>query len=127
MGYGVETSHLIDVYKSHGMKAFAQTDLDKRVHRNQETRDLGKMSFGILQSFLKRLKKEGTLFWEGEFETVLRQFQAQNDHYETVEYDIPELERPPMITISEYRRLRGLPDENSDIMRTIKMTVPGHF
>ena len=114
VGYGVETSHLIDVYKSHGMKAFAQTDLDKRVHRNQETRDLGKMSFGILQSFLKRLKKEGTLFWEGEFETVLRQFQAQNDHYETVEYDIPELERPPMITIPEYRRLRGLPDGNSE-------------
>ncbi len=109
VGYGVETSHLIDVYRAHGMTAFAQTDLDQRVHRNQETRDLGKMSFGILQSFLQRLRKEGTLQWEGEFETVLRQFQAQNDKYETIEYDILEYERPPMITIPEYRKYRGLP------------------
>ncbi len=114
VGYGVETSHLIDVYRAHGMTAFAQTDLDQRVHRNQETRDLGKMSFGILQSFLKRLRKEGTLQWEGEFETILRQFQAQNDKYETVEYDILEYERPPMITIPEYRKSRGLPLTSSD-------------
>lgn len=108
VGYGVETSHLIDVYTSRGLKAFAQTDLDQRVHRNQETRSLGKMSFGILQSFLKRLKRDGTLQWEGEFQTVLRQFQARNETYETVEHDIPEYERPPMITVPAYRAARGL-------------------
>ena len=108
VGYGVETSHLIDVYTSRGLKAFAQTDLDQRVHRNQETRSLGKMSFGILQSFLNRLKRDGTLQWEGEFQTVLRQFQARNETYETVEHDIPEYERPPMITIPAYRAARGL-------------------
>ncbi len=108
VGYGVETSHLIDVYKAYGMEAFAQTDLDKRVHRNQETRDLGKMSFGILQSFLKRLKKEGTLQWEGEFQTVLRQFQARQAEYESIEHDIPEYERPPMINIPKYRERRGI-------------------
>ncbi len=52
IGYGVETSHLIDVYHRWGMDAFAQTDLDRRVHRNQATRSLGKMAFGILQTFL---------------------------------------------------------------------------
>lgn len=108
VGYGVETSHLIDVYTSRGLKAFAQTDLDQRVHRNQETRSLGKMSFGILQSFLNRLKRDGTLQWEGEFQTVLRQFQARNETYETVEHDIPEYERPPMITVPAYRAARGL-------------------
>lgn len=108
VGYGVETSHLIDVYTSCGLKAFAQTDLDQRVHRNQETRSLGKMSFGILQSFLNRLKRDGTLQWEGEFQTVLRQFQARNETYETVEHDIPEYERPPMITVPAYRAARGL-------------------
>ena len=56
IGYGVETSHLIDVFQAHGLNAFAQTDLDRRVHRNQSTIDLGKMSFGILQSFLNRLR-----------------------------------------------------------------------
>jgi glucosyl-3-phosphoglycerate synthase len=109
VGYGVETSHLIDVYKSHGMEAFAQTDLDQRVHRNQETRALGKMSFGILQTFLKRLMAYGTIETKREFDTVLRQFQARNDQYETIEHDIPEYERPPMNTIAAYRESRGMP------------------
>jgi len=109
VGYGVETSHLMDVYKMFGMKAFAQTDLDQRVHRNQETMALGKMSFGILQTFVKRLISYGTIKAEGDLPTILRQFQAHNDIYETVEYDIPEFERPPMITIPAYRKLRGLP------------------
>jgi glucosyl-3-phosphoglycerate synthase len=109
VGYGVETSHLLDVYKTHGMEAFAQTDLDQRVHRNQETRALGKMSFGILQTFLKRLQNYGTITNNQEIQTVLRQFQARNDVYETVEHDIPEFERPPMITVPAYRKSRGLP------------------
>lgn len=109
VGYGVETSHLLDVYRKNGMKAFAQTDLDQRVHRNQETRALGKMSFGILQTFLKRLRSYGTIQSELEIQTVLRQFQARNDVYETVEHDIPEYERPPMISVPAYRKARGLP------------------
>ncbi len=109
VGYGVETSHLIDVYQKHGMTAFAQTDLDQRVHRNQETRALGKMSFGILQTFLKRLHSYGTIQTEQEIQTVLRQFQVRNDVYEAVEYDIPEYERPPMITVPAYREAWGLP------------------
>jgi len=108
VGYGVETSHLIDVYLKHGMKAFAQTDLDQRVHRNQETRDLGKMSFGILQTFLKRLRRYGIIHSEDDYPTILRQFQAHDDLYETIEWDIPEHERPPMITIPAYRKAQGL-------------------
>ncbi len=109
VGYGVETSHILDVYRTHGMKAFAQTDLDQRVHRNQETRALGKMSFGILQTFLTRLISYGTIENKQEFQTVLRQFQVRNNVYETLEYDIPEYERPPMNTIDAYRKSRGMP------------------
>lgn len=109
VGYGVETSHLLDVYRTFGMEAFAQTDLDQRVHRNQETRALGKMSFGILQTFLKRLQSYGTINTDQEIQTVLRQFQAHDDVYETVEHDIPEFERPPMISVPAYRESRGLP------------------
>ena len=54
IGYGVETSHLIDVYHRHGLDAIAQTDLDRRVHYNQDTQALGKMAFRILQAFLRR-------------------------------------------------------------------------
>jgi hypothetical protein len=55
VGYGVETSHLIDVYHRWGMSAFAQTDLDCRIHTNQSTDALGRMAFGILQTFLQRI------------------------------------------------------------------------
>ncbi|GAA5483090.1 glucosyl-3-phosphoglycerate synthase [Haloferula sargassicola] len=53
-GYGVETSHLIDVWRAHGIGALAQTDLDERVHRNRSLADLGRMSDQILDAFLPR-------------------------------------------------------------------------
>ncbi len=108
VGYGVETSHLIDVYDGWGIEAFAQTDLDKRVHRHQATRDLGKMSFGILRTFLKRLKSKGIIKDLPELTPFLRQFQAREDHYEQIIHEIVEEERPPMIEVPEYRAKRGL-------------------
>jgi len=103
IGYGVETSHLIDVYHKFGLEAFAQTDLDKRVHENKPTQALGKMAFGILQTFIKRAKALG-IFEKAEHETILRQFQAKRDQYEQNLIEIIEEERPPMIEIEEYRK-----------------------
>lgn len=103
IGYGVETSHIIDVYDKWGMEAFAQTDLDQRVHRNQPTVALGRMAFGILQTFLKRAGEHNILELKEEISTILRQFQAKGEEYELLEREIIEDERPPMITIQEYR------------------------
>jgi glucosyl-3-phosphoglycerate synthase len=108
VGYGVETSHLIDVYDGWGIEAFAQTDLDKRVHRHQSTRDLGKMAFGILRTFLKRLKNKGIVTDMPELTTYLRQFQARDNNYEQIIHEIVEEERPPMIELAEYRAKRGI-------------------
>ncbi len=107
IGYGVETSHLIDIYEEYGLSAFAQTDLDQRVHRNQTTRALGKMSFGILQTFLLRLKKKYGIENLPELNTIFRQFQVRDETFETIEYNITEDERPPMITIDKYRKKFG--------------------
>jgi len=104
IGYGVETSHILDVYIKHGLDAFGQTDLDQRVHRNQTTLDLGKMSFGILQSFLNRIESFGMVDRLPEMSNIFRQFQAEGNRYEQVLKEIIEEERPPMITIPEYRR-----------------------
>lgn len=109
IGYGVETAHLMDVYRRWGLEALAQTDLDRRVHRHQETADLGKMAFGILRTFLRRLEGHGEIGDLPDLASVLRQFQARDKHYEQVLFEIPEEERPPMITIDAYRRKRGLP------------------
>lgn len=103
IGYGVETSHLIDVYHRWGMKAFAQTDLNQRIHRNQSTKDLGKMSFGILQTFFNRVQALGLVDRWPEWSSVLRQFQATENTYEQQEHAIVESERPPMIEIPAYR------------------------
>jgi len=103
IGYGVETSHLIDIYQRWGMVAFGQTDLDQRVHRNQPTRDLARMSFGILQTFLSRLQRLGVIKDLPALSTVLRQFQARDHEFERVEYEIHEEERPPMIEVPAYR------------------------
>ncbi len=103
IGYGVETSHLIDVYHKFGLEAFAQTDLDKRVHENKPTTALGKMSFGILQTFIKRAKALGVIE-KAEHETILRQFQVKKDQYNQNLIEIVEEERPPMIEIDEYRK-----------------------
>lgn len=104
IGYGVETSHLIDVYDKYGLEAFAQTDLDQRVHRNQTTRALGRMSFGLLQTFINRAKSLDIINDIVEFDTILRQFQVQKEDYKQVEHEISERERPPMIEIEKYRK-----------------------
>lgn len=104
IGYGVETSHLIDVYTKYGLDAFAQTDLDQRVHENKPTRALGKMAFGILQTFIKRAKALDIIQDISDFNTILRQTQAKDNTYEQVELEIIEEERPPMIEIEEYRK-----------------------
>ena len=108
IGYGVETSHLIDVYHRWGLGAIAQTDLDRRVHRNQHTRDLGKMAFGIMQTFLKRVEALGIVGNLPELSTTLRQFQVNNNVFEEVPLNIIEEERPPMVDIPEYREKFGI-------------------
>jgi len=59
IGYGVETSMILDIYEKWGLNVIAQVDLDKRIHRNQSTRALGKMSFAILMTFINRKIKLG--------------------------------------------------------------------
>jgi glucosyl-3-phosphoglycerate synthase len=107
IGYGVETSHVIDVYTEWGLQAFGQTDLDQRVHRHHATRDLGKMAFGILHTFLNRLRSRGIVPDLPTLTPILRQFQAHEETYEQVLFEIREEERPPMIDIDAYRRMRG--------------------
>lgn len=99
VGYGVETAHLIDVFRRWGLDAICQTDLDRRVHRNQSTHDLGRMAFGILQAFLRRLDG-GT---PPVASHLLRQFTTEGDDCRQTVGEIVEEERPPLIDLAEYR------------------------
>ena len=103
IGYGVETSHLLDLYEKYGLDAFAQTDLDRRVHRNQTTNALGKMSFGILQTFINRLQSQGMIDRVPDMEKFYRRFEVEDGSYNQLVQEVVEEERPPMIEIDGYR------------------------
>jgi len=103
VGYGVETAMLIDIYEKLGLDGFAQTDLDTRVHRNQETIALGRMAFGILRTFFNRLTREQRAHFETELPKIMRQHAVDDGKFEQVEHFIEEFERPPMIEIPAYQ------------------------
>jgi len=110
VGYGVETAMLIDIYERLGLSAFAQTDLDRRVHRNQETIALGRMAFGVLRTFMKRLKREDLVDFHEELPSIMRQYEVSEGKYRQVEYNIEEIERQPMIEVEAYREKFGVGD-----------------
>ena len=108
IGYGVETGMLIDIYQKWGLEVMAQTDLAQRVHRNQPTTALGRMAFGIMQTFWDRLHKykgQGPL----EPESLLFRTIASSEEgaYSLEEGMVQEKERRPMIEVAEYRRKYG--------------------
>ncbi len=107
IGYGVETSHLLDLYDKFGLEAFGQTDLDRRVHRNQTTNALGKMSFGILQTFINRLHAQGKINHLPDMETFYRRFEVEDGAYRQIVQQVIEEERPPMVEIEGYRTNRS--------------------
>ncbi len=104
VGYGVETAMLIDIYERLGLSAFAQTDLDRRIHRNQETIALGRMAFGVLRTFMSRLQREEMVSFREELPSIMRQFEVAEGKYRQLEFDIEEVERQPMIEVEAYRQ-----------------------
>jgi glucosyl-3-phosphoglycerate synthase len=103
IGYGVETSMILDIYEKWGLDVFAQVDLDRRIHRNQDTRALGRMSFAILQTFIKRKKKLGMVDYKEKLYNEMIQYNLIKNEFKPDIYKIEEHERPPMIEIPEYR------------------------
>ncbi len=102
-GYGVETGLLIDVFEKYGLSSIAQVDLLERIHHNQSLTALSKMSFVIMQAVLKKLEER---FKQPLFEDINRsmkivQYESGNYYLEVKE--IIEQDRPPMITLPEYR------------------------
>ncbi len=102
VGYGVETSLLIDISQKFGLEAMAQTDLDKRIHRNQQTKALGRMSFGILQTFWNRLNALKGVDHLVPDSFIMNQIEVETEPM-IVGQEIREHERPPMLEVESYR------------------------
>jgi glucosyl-3-phosphoglycerate synthase len=107
VGYGVELGHLIDIIHLTGIGALAQVDLDLRIHRNQTTASLGKMSYGILGAFLSRVEKNGTAVLLRELGDRHIALEREGNFHRVKKTEISGIERPPMIEIGEYREKFG--------------------
>ena len=104
IGYGIETSMILDICERWGLDVIAQVDLERRVHRNQNTKALGKMSFVILKTFLNRIKKLEFIDLKKETFSEMIQYNLVKDEFQPDIFSVDGLERPPMIEIAEYRK-----------------------
>ena len=102
IGYGVETSMILDIYDKWGLDVIAQVDLDRRIHRNQDTKALGRMAFAILKTFINRQKRSGMIDLKEDLFDEIIQYNLVDNEYQPEARQIIGLERPPMITIPEY-------------------------
>jgi glucosyl-3-phosphoglycerate synthase len=99
-GWGVEIGLLIDIVERFGRDAVAQVDLGMREHRNRPIDELGKPALAILATALRRA---GKLEIDAPYLELLRATGAGAVDAIPVEVR----ERPPIITIPEYRERPG--------------------
>ncbi|BBO80060.1 glucosyl-3-phosphoglycerate synthase [Desulfosarcina ovata subsp. sediminis] len=111
IGYGVETGMLIDIFEKWGLDVMAQVDLDRRVHKNQDTKALGRMAFVIIKTFLKRLQDLDRMNLKQDIFNEMIQFHLVRDQLESEIHTLEQHERPPIIEIPEYREKFGMEDK----------------
>ncbi len=103
IGYGIETSMILDIYHRWGLEVMAQVDLEKRVHHNQDTKALGKMAFAILKTFINRKAALGLIELNESMFDEMIQYQIVDNQIKPDTVEIHGYERPPMIEIEQYR------------------------
>jgi len=105
-GYGVETGLLIDLFNQFGLRAIAQVDLEERIHRNQSLAALSQMSFAIIQVFMQRLEEKNRIMLLEEVNQSMKLIMHRRGTYALEVKKIGDHERPPMISVPEYRAKR---------------------
>ena len=101
-GYGVETGLLIDVFEHFGLRSIAQVDLLERIHRNQALEALGKMSFAIIQTVLRKLEARYERAIIEDVNKTMKLIRYANGEYFLDVEEVAERERPPMISVPAY-------------------------
>ena len=103
IGYGVETGMLIDINEKWGLDVMAQVDLDRRVHKNQDTKALGRMAFVIVKTFLNRVEKLNRVEVKQAIFDEMIQYRLVRDSLQPDVHVLEQHERPPMVEVPEYR------------------------
>jgi glucosyl-3-phosphoglycerate synthase len=97
-GYGVELGLLVDALELAGLDALAQVDVGVRHHRHQDAQALGRMAATIYRTALDRLKLPDELIYPR-----LTQFTRTAAGFTPSTSEVSTLERPPVVTVPEYR------------------------
>jgi glucosyl-3-phosphoglycerate synthase len=103
IGYGVETGMLIDIYEKWGLDVMAQVDLDRRVHKNQDTKALGRMAFVIIRTFMNRVQKLQRVNINQQIFDKMIQYSRGRETFHPEVHVLEQHERQPMLEIPEYR------------------------
>jgi glucosyl-3-phosphoglycerate synthase len=109
-GYGVETGLLIDLHDRYGLEVIAQSDLEVRVHHNQELVSLSKMSFAIMQVFIARLEGRYGVQLLDQANRTLKLVVHEPERFALDITAISDIERPPMVTVPGYEERPGVPE-----------------
>jgi glucosyl-3-phosphoglycerate synthase len=108
--YAVEIGHLIDVSDRFGIESLGQTDLERRIHRNQPLEGLSRMSFVILQAVMKRLAERHKTNLFADLGSTMKLPRSGGGKLGLEVIELADHERPPMCGIPEYldrRRAAG--------------------
>ncbi len=105
-GYGVETGLLIDVFERAGLEAIAQVDLLERIHHNQPLDALSKMSFAIIQAVIRKVEHRYGRSILDDVNKTMKLIRREHGEYFLEVEELVERERPPMISLPEYRQGR---------------------
>jgi glucosyl-3-phosphoglycerate synthase len=99
-GYGVEAGLLIDLLELGGLGSLAQVDLGVRRHTSQSEEALGAMAGQVVSALLGRRS-------ETQPSGLLTQFRRDGSGFVPRSSAVAVDERPPMVSIAEYRSLRA--------------------
>jgi glucosyl-3-phosphoglycerate synthase len=122
-GYGVETGHLIDINRLYGIDVIGQCDLNVRIHRNQSIEALRNMSYRILKILLQRADDMGRIEIFQDISDSLQVITGVKNDYSISKMKVWGTERPPMVTIPEYRKKRNIPLKEVQL-RNLEVTKP---
>jgi glucosyl-3-phosphoglycerate synthase len=112
IGYGVETGMLIDIHERWGLDVMAQVDLDRRVHKNQDTKALGRMAFVIIKTFLDRIQQQERVELKLDTFNEMIQYHFDRDALKPETYQMEPFERPPMVQVTAY--IKKFPSSAAD-------------
>lgn len=106
-GYGVEMGHLIDILDYYGLSALGQSDLEERIHREKSLISLGERAYALQKVVMRRVERDHSIRLLDELNTSMKLIQQREGRFVLKLQQVGDVERPPMLSIPEYRELRA--------------------